>query len=122
MTADAEKSTPINEVAPAQNERVNMRQTHGKSNGRSSYEPQNIDEYSKKIEADNAAQTDKTSRKILWMCLSLLAAVVVGEAVLGILKIPIESKRIDTVLDTVKYITSTVMGYLFGKGALSGKK
>jgi len=86
------------------------------------YTPKNAEEAASERESQSQAATDKVARWILIGSLILIGVSHIVQLIAGWRSTPIFSEGANNTLDTVKYIATIVMGYLFGKNALSAKK
>ena len=77
--------------------------------------PQNVDEYERQRESISRATTDTVARWILIGCVCVIGVSLLVEFVADWVGVSLDSPRIDGILDIIKYIALTIMGYLFGK-------
>ena len=86
------------------------------------YAPKDAQEAAAERESKSQAATDKFARWILVGSLLLIGLSHIVQLVAGWTSSPIFSEGATNTLDTIKYVATIVMGYLFGKNALSAKK
>jgi len=82
------------------------------------YIPKTIAEAIDNRASESAAETGKFARWILVGSIALIALSHIAQLFAGWTSAPVFSEGANTTLDVVKYIATTIMGYLFGKHAL----
>ena len=86
------------------------------------YAPKDAQEAAAERESKSQAATDRFARWILVGSLLLIGLSHIAQLIAGWTSSPIFSEGATNTLDTIKYVATIVMGYLFGKNALSAKK
>ena len=85
------------------------------------YVPQTLQENLDDRASKSQAETDKIARHILVGCLVLIGLSHIVQLIAGWCSSPVFSDGANATLDTIKYVATVIMGYLFGKNALGSK-
>ena len=81
------------------------------------YIPQTMQESLEDRASKSQVETDRVARYVLIGCLILIGASHIAQLVAGWMVAPVFPDGADKTLDTIKYVATIIMGYLFGKSA-----
>jgi len=111
---DTEEEIEPNESVRVKNSAMDVRATQ--------YAPQTMQETVDDRASQSQVTTDKFARWILVGSLVLIAASHSYQLFAGWTSLPVFSEGANNTMNSITYIATTVMGYLFGKSALNSKK
>jgi len=85
----------------------------------SEYKPRTMQETVEDRTSKSQIETDRIARWVLVGCLVLIGASHIAQLIAGWVSEPLFSDGANATLDTIKYVATIVMGYLFGKRLLA---